>query len=62
MKESGVDVLTFPDSPSGRTRADSILMAEKVSRETGMCVMPHICCRDKNAIAMRSQLFGSTYK
>ena len=22
MKESGVDVLTFPDSPSGRKRAD----------------------------------------
>ena len=59
MKESGVDVLTFPDSPSGRTRADSILMAEKVSRETGMRVMPHICCRDKNAIAMRSQLLGA---
>ena len=39
--------------------ADSILMAEKVSRETGMCVMPHICCRDKNAIAMRSQLLGA---
>ena len=59
LKNSGVDVLTFPDSPSGRTRADSILMAEKVSRETGMCVMPHICCRDKNAIAMRSQLLGA---
>ncbi len=59
LLKSGVDVLTFPDSPSGRTRADSILMAEKVARETGMCVMPHICCRDKNAIAMRSQLLGS---
>lgn len=59
LKQSGVDVLTFPDSPSGRTRADSILMAEKVSRETGICVMPHICCRDKNAIAMRSQLLGA---
>ncbi|MCI7041279.1 MAG: methylenetetrahydrofolate reductase [Lachnospiraceae bacterium] len=34
-------------------------MAEKVSRETGICVMPHICCRDKNAIAMRSQLLGA---
>lgn len=34
-------------------------MAEKVARETGMCVMPHICCRDKNAIAMRSQLLGA---
>lgn len=59
LKQSGVDVLTFPDSPSGRTRADSILMAEKVSRETGICVMPHICCRDKNAIAIRSQLLGA---
>ncbi len=59
LLKSGVDVLTFPDSPSGRTRADSILMAEKVAQETGMCVMPHICCRDKNAIAMRSQLLGA---
>lgn len=59
LKKSGVDVLTFPDSPSGRTRADSILMAEKVHKETGMAVMPHICCRDKNAIAMRSQLLGA---
>ena len=59
LLKSGVDVLTFPDSPSGRTRADSILMAEKVARETGMCVMPHICCRDKNTIAIRSQLLGA---
>lgn len=59
LLKSGVDVLTFPDSPSGRTRADSVLMAEKVARETGMCVMPHLCCRDKNAIAMRSQLLGA---
>ena len=59
LLKSGVDVLTFPDSPSGRTRADAILMAEKVARETKMCVMPHICCRDKNAIAMRSQLLGA---
>ena len=59
LRKSGVDVLTFPDSPSGRTRADSILVAEKVAGETGMCVMPHICCRDKNAIAMRSLLLGA---
>ncbi len=59
LKNLGVDVLTFPDSPSGRTRVDSVLMAEKVKRETGMCVMPHICCRDKNAIAMRSTFLGA---
>lgn len=59
LKGLGVDVLTFPDSPSGRTRADAILMATKVAGQTGMCVMPHICCRDKNAIAIRSQLLGA---
>lgn len=59
LQKSDVDVLTFPDSPSGRTRIDSVLMAEKVRRETGMCVMPHICCRDKNAIAMRSLFLGA---
>lgn len=59
LKRSKVDVLTFPDSPSGRTRVDSILIAGKVSKETGIPVMPHVCCRDKNAIAMRSQLMGA---
>ncbi|MBQ5332589.1 MAG: bifunctional homocysteine S-methyltransferase/methylenetetrahydrofolate reductase [Oscillospiraceae bacterium] len=59
LKNAGVHVLTFPDSPSGRTRADSILMAAKVRRETGMVVMPHICCRDKNALAIRSALMGA---
>ncbi len=59
LKNKKVDVVTFPDSPSGRTRADSVLMAMKVRQETGLCVMPHICCRDKNAIAMRSQLLGA---
>lgn len=59
LKNMNVDVVTFPDSPSGRTRADSILMAAKVASETGLCVMPHVCCRDKNAIAVRSQLLGA---
>lgn len=59
LQKSGVNVITFPDSPSGRTRADSILMAEKVFKETGLCVMPHLCCRDKNSIAIRSQLLGA---
>lgn len=59
LQKANVDVLTFPDSPSGRTRIDSVLMAEKVRQETGLTVMPHICCRDKNAIAMRSLFLGA---
>ena len=60
LKGLGVDVLTFPDSPSGRTRIDSVLMAQKVKNVTGFEVMPHICCRDKNAIAVRSTFLGAS--
>lgn len=59
LKSLGADVVTLPDSPSGRTRVDSILMAKKVAENTGIKVMPHISCRDRNAIAMRSQLMGA---
>lgn len=59
LQQMHVDVVTFPDSPSGRTRVDSVLMAAKIKEETGLDVMPHICCRDKNAIAMRSMLLGA---
>ena len=33
--------------------------ANKVRQATGLNVMPHICCRDRNAIAMRSLFLGA---
>lgn len=59
LKTKNVDVITFADSPSGRTRADSVLMSIKAAEEIGISVMPHICCRDKNAIAISSLLLGA---
>lgn len=59
LKRSGADIITIADSPMGRSRVDSILMSVKLSGETGMPVMPHVCCRDKNVIAMRSGLLGA---
>jgi len=59
LKSIDVDMITFADSPMGRSRVDSILMSIKIARETGMNVMPHICCRDKNMISMRSSLLGA---
>ena len=54
-----VDVLTFADSPMGRSRADSTLTALHISSQTGMQVVPHLSCRDRNVIAMRSLLLGA---
>ncbi len=59
LKVSGTDIITMADSPMGRSRVDSILMSIKLMKETGMSVMPHVCCRDKNIIAMRSGLLGA---
>lgn len=56
LKAEGVDILTIADSPLGKVRLDSILMACKIKREVGIDVMPHLCCRDKNRIAIRAML------
>lgn len=58
LKAENVDMITFADSPMGRGRVDSILMGVKVFHEVGVPVMPHIACRDKNAIALRAGILG----
>ena len=57
-KESGVDVITIADSPMGRARVDSMMIAAKIKREVGIEVVPHVCCRDKNVNALKSVLLA----
>lgn len=59
LKKRNVDIITMADSPGGRSRADSILMSIKIAREVGIDVMPHVSCRDRNMISMRSTLLGA---
>lgn len=59
LKAEQVDMLTFADSPMGRGRVDSILMSSKVLLETGMPVMPHLTCRDRNTISIRAGILGA---
>ncbi len=59
LKATKADIITFADSPMGRSRVDSILMGAKITGETGMRVMPHVCCRDRNMISMRAGILGA---
>lgn len=59
LKEAGVDLVTFSDSPMGKLRADSILTGAKIQRETEVSVMPHVTCRDKNRLGMGASFFGA---
>lgn len=58
LKELGTDMITLADSPLARPRADAIASAVKIHYTQNMAVMPHISCRDRNAIALRGQLIG----
>lgn len=51
-----IDMITVADSPSGRMRLNPIMTALRIKRELGVRVMPHICCRDRNLIALKSDI------
>lgn len=59
LRAEDVDIITIADSPLSRPRADSVIIGSRIHRETGIDVMPHICCRDKNAIGLKSILLGA---
>jgi methionine synthase / methylenetetrahydrofolate reductase(NADPH) len=56
---AGADIITIADSPLARTRADSIMLAAKIRRETGLDVLPHLSCRDRNHIGIKASLLGA---
>ncbi len=58
LSAAGADVLTISDSPMARARMDAGQLAVRIQQETNVLVMPHVCCRDKNVIALRSALLG----
>jgi len=59
LKQAGVDMLTFSDSPMARMRADAVIVGDKIQREIEIPVMPHVSCRDKNAIGLGSAFLGA---
>ena len=59
MKDAGADLVTIPDSPLARARADSMLTAVSVIHRTGADTLPHLSCRDRNRIALRGSLLAA---
>ncbi len=58
LKEKGVDIITIADSPMGKSRADSMVISTRIRREANIEVLPHICCRDRNSISLRSSVLA----
>ncbi|HBP37745.1 MAG TPA: bifunctional homocysteine S-methyltransferase/methylenetetrahydrofolate reductase [Clostridiales bacterium] len=59
LQQAGVDALTLADSPLAKVRMDPVSCAARIHRETGLPVLPHLCCRDRNVNALRSSLLAA---
>lgn len=59
LAKAKVDMITLSDSPMARTRMDAGQLAVRMQQQAGVPVMPHVCCRDKNVIALRAGMLGT---
>jgi len=59
LREAGVTAVTIPDAPRGLARMGSLPAATLLARETGVEVLAHYACRDRNMIGMISDLLGA---
>jgi len=58
LAAAGAGAITVADNPLASPRADSALLAAAVARDTGVPVIPHLACRDRNRNALLSALLA----
>ncbi len=59
LKANGADLINVADSPLARSRMSALAMAHLIRRDAGVEVLLHVSCRDRNAIALQSELLGA---
>ena len=59
LKEAGVDVINIGDSPMARVRMNPCAMAVLLQQQVGMETVVHYTTRDRNLIAIHSDLVGA---
>lgn len=58
LRDAGVDVVNIADGPRASVRMSNWSLAMEIMEETGMEVILHVCCRDRNLLALQADLLG----
>ncbi len=58
LKEKGIDCLNIPDGPRATARMSPMALAFILTERTGMEILLHYTCRDRNLLGMQSDLLG----
>ena len=59
LKQSGASAVDIADNPMARVRVSSMALAHFVQQETGLSTILHMTCRDRNLLALQSELLGA---
>jgi methionine synthase I (cobalamin-dependent)/5,10-methylenetetrahydrofolate reductase len=59
LKIRGVDLVNIPDSPRASARMSALAGAVLVQQQAGVETILHYACRDRNLMAMQSDLLGA---
>ncbi len=59
LHAAGVDAINIPDGPRASARMSSSALAVLATRDVGIEVILHYCCRDRNLLGMQSDLLGA---
>ena len=57
-EKAGADAVNIPDGPRASSRLSAMITAIKIEQNCKIETILHFCCRDRNIIAMQSDLLG----
>jgi len=58
-REKGSDAVNVPDGPRASARASNLISSIRFQNETGLEIIPHFCCRDRNLMAMQGDIMAA---
>jgi homocysteine S-methyltransferase len=59
LKGRGIDAINVADSPLARPRMTPLAVAHLLHQNTGVETIIHLSCRDRNVLALQSELMGA---
>lgn len=59
LAAAGVDAISLAENPLARIRMGNLALAQQIQQSTGVEVIAHVTCRDRNLIGLHSELMGA---
>lgn len=60
LRNCGVDAVNISDGARARLRINPVMLSAYIQKETGIECIAHLACRDRNMVALQSDLIGAS--